>query len=163
MGTGINPYEPSAPSPSREVRAKSPSDLWKFFVLGIAVLSSLTSLVPIVAIVLIVLCCPVFLTRYDLWLRDRGRNDPSRVLVWLARVLGAIPLGLSIFAAAAAAFLGTCSVTGWSLTITGWAESTADRFSNDPMMFLFLALGAGSLVGGVVFLTVFLWLRARLG
>ena len=162
MGSGINPYEPSSPSPPRDQQPKSPSDLWKFFLLTIVVLAGLTSLVPILAVILIILCGPVFLTRYDFWLRDRGRDNSSRAVWWVGRMLGAIPLGLSIFAAAAAAFLGTCSVTAWSLTLSGIAESIAQKYSEESMTFLFVALGAGSIVGGFAFLTVLFWLRSRL-
>src|SRR5262245_38137348 len=122
MEPDVNPYQPSShvhsPQPGHPSSAE-PRDGWKFLLLAIAMLTSLTSIVPWLGVILIFLSGPVFLTWYDLRICARGQESHSFVLRWLARALGWIRLGLAILAASAAAFLGTCSITAWSLALSG--------------------------------------------
>lgn len=162
MADGLNPYQAPDKLPPESGCSTASADGWKLLLLAVAVLASLTSIVPVLAIILIVLSGPALLSWYDLRLQRRGQRVESRILKWIARILGFINLAVSIFAAAAAAFLGTCSVTAWSVAMSGIGDWLGDLYSKEPLNFIIPSLLTGVAVGSVAFTIALLWLRSRL-
>lgn len=158
----FNPYEsPRVPAEPIERPAKVNREGWKITLLVIAVLLGFISVVPWLAAIFAFLSAPIFLRFY----LTESRMPPSmRGSPWVAQgagVFGSIFLVGNILAAAAGAFLGTCTASMYAIAIPAavMAENagSAERFYSTMESGIFLAIA----VGVVAFVLSSIWLLRR--
>jgi hypothetical protein len=159
----LNPYESPLPVGEYKPPAKPPQrEAWKFVLLGIAILGGLFSFYPRVAIILTVVSAPVFL-RYAVRASVVDPvGTPQNISRKAATAVGLFGMAVSIIAASAGAFLGTCTLTGYASEYSGLSDAIAMfMHMKGHLPGLALSMRAGIGAGSVAFLFALVWLWRR--
>ena len=137
--------------PPQQIRER-----WKFILLGVSLLLGLISYVPWLAVIFAIFSAPVFLRSHLRARRAASSGNLWRLKTHGTGVAGTIGLAVSILAASAGAFLGTCTATLWLIVPPIYVSMRGDMPSE------WLLICGGVAVGTLAFLTTTAWLFRRL-